>query len=90
MIKLPIGIEYVKDISILVNALYELEVLEKKNGKPYVFKYIQQRMLGGTCYAVPADATIRENDDVRLLGVYDKQYIKERIDMLRKNDLEKS
>ncbi len=35
-------------------------------------------MIGGTCYAVPADSSLLNNDCVRILGIYDKGYFLEK------------
>jgi len=72
--KLP---EQVTDISLLADALYTLENLEEEHGRAYVFEYIQQPMIGGTCHPVPEG--LPKSNGSRVIGTYDKAYFKERI-----------
>ncbi len=73
------GMDTIDDLSKLVIALHELERLEEKYDKPFMYTYIQQSMLGGTCYPTPTDHYIHNTDYVCVLATYDRIYIKDKI-----------
>jgi len=76
---LPNSPKYVKDLSVIANALYTLELLEKETGQPYVFECIQQPMVGGTCHPVPETSPRNDSCGARVIARFDKNYFKERL-----------
>ena len=84
--------KYINDIVILKKALYTLETLEQETGQEYVYKYIQQPMLGGTCFPEPKHlidfSKIRKySKSTILLDICDKNYLINKIEELSKDIL---
>lgn len=77
---LPNSPENVTDISLLADALFTLERLEEEHGRTYVFEYIQQPMIGGTCHPVPEG--LPKSNGSRVIATYDKSYFERRIQTL--------
>jgi hypothetical protein len=79
---LPDSPEDIDDIDVLKEAIFTLKELEKEDGYPYVFWDILQRMLGGTCYAIPACAKPANNKSSIVLDIYDQAYFEDRVNEL--------
>lgn len=82
---LPKSPKHITDLVVLANALHTLETLEKEHGREYVFEYIQQPMIGGTCHPVPVGLPSSENGS-RVIATFDKKYFIDRLNESRNQE----
>lgn len=86
---LPDSPEYIDDKVLLANALFTLEELERRHKRPYIFEYIQQPMVGGTCHPVPSEVPYDMIHDrkggSRVIDRFDKEYFRKRLYDAKRN-----
>lgn len=75
----------IEDVSFLKKILYTLRELKQEYGIPFVFEYIQQPMIGGTCRPIMENLPLyyKRGKDIKILGRFNEAYFKKRLYELR-------